>query len=147
MKRDLQSNFKAVLALAPQLLNVADSPGVGVGEVIDLSGYHSCAIVVLAGEVNAGEWVYTLKESDTSNGVFTAVAASDLQGEATGPDVEAASPALFTGENGVVKFGYIGNKRYIRLDVDAPASPASSPDGGYFGAVALLGNGEQLPIA
>jgi hypothetical protein len=100
--RDIANNFAAVAVVAPAVLAATNTSA-----AIDLIGFGSAAVVINTGAIaGAGDFTAKLQESDTTTGGdFTDVAASDLVG---------SFPASLAADS-VVKVGYIGNKRHLRL--------------------------------
>lgn len=127
--KDTFSNFKAVQAIVPAVKAAAAD-----GDAIDMQGFNSALIVVNAGAVAGdGEFSVKLQESDTTtSGDFTDVAAIDQHG--TAPAVIAA--------NSVVKLGYVGSKRYVRVAVTKAGGTSIA-----LGAVAILGHAAVSPVA
>lgn len=140
IQRDIVSNVKAVLAL-----KAVSRAASAFGEVIDLQGYNSAMIALVVGQANYGDWSFVLRECDTSNGTFTAVAASDLQGSF--PDDVQGTDSPDTGEDAAYQVGYIGSKQYIRLDVHPAESGGSPASSLVAGAVAILGVPDQRPVS
>lgn len=126
--KDTFSNFKAVQAVVPAVKTAAAD-----GDAIDMQGFNSALIVVNAGAVAGdGEFSVKLQESDQSGSGFTDVAPVDQHGEA---------PAAIEA-NSVVKLGYVGDKRYIRVAVTKGGGTSIA-----LGAVAILGHAAVSPVA
>jgi hypothetical protein len=102
MNRDLTSCIDAAESLRPAVHD-ADVDG----QTVDLLGADSAAIVVTVGAITgtADDSAIVLEESDASGSGFTAVADADILGS----EPTALEP------NTAYQFGYIGNKRYIRV--------------------------------
>jgi hypothetical protein len=100
--RDLYSNIKAEVALAP-----ADQAASITGAAIDTQDADAIAFIVSTGAITgAGAFGVKLQESDTTNsGDFTDADASIVDSNA--PATLAASA--------VYKLGYRGFKRYARV--------------------------------
>lgn len=104
MYRDINSNLDAQESLRPAV-RTADADG----ESVDLRGADGALIAIsvgaITGTVNATT-AFVLEESDDDS-VFTDVADADILGEEpTGTGITA---------NTAFQFGYIGEKRYIRV--------------------------------
>lgn len=103
--RDLANNIGVQQALPPAVYSASES----LPPVIDLLGFGSAAVVLCTGAiVGDGDFTPKLQESDegtSSPGTFEDVAADEMIGSL--PDTLAA--------DSVVKVGYIGNKRYVRV--------------------------------
>lgn len=127
--RDLANNLGGVPAITPAVQAATAS-----GAPIDLRGFESVAVFVNTGAiVGAGDFTAKLQESDTTtSGDFTDVVAADLVG---------ALPASLAADS-VVKVGYIGGKRYVRvvLTKNGGTSIAAS-------AVAIKGHAHMAPVA
>lgn len=127
--RDLKSNIGVVAALAPAVLSAT-----ATGAAVDLAGFGSAVAVVNTGAiVSAGDFTAKLQESDTTtSGDFTDVAAGDLLG---------TFPASLAADS-VVRVGYIGTKRYIRLVVTKNGGTSIAA-----GAVVVKGHPAIAPVA
>lgn len=117
-------NYNTLKAIKAMEANVVNDDTDGTGEVVDLRGYEAAMLVVNVGE--SGDTLsgsvklnLELKHGDESNlSDAEDVAVADMLGEAGTTD------GLFAvidadGEDGqVYVIGYVGNKRYVRFDVD-----------------------------
>jgi hypothetical protein len=126
--RDIASNLKDVLALAPAVQSACIN-----GPAIDLLGFGSVAAIVNTGAiVGAGDFTAKLQESDTTtSGDFTDVAAGNLVGAFL------ASLAA----DATAKVGYVGNKRYARVVLTKNGGTSIAA-----GAVAVKGNASTRPV-
>lgn len=95
------------------------------GSGVDLLGYQGAEILVPVGAYTSYKHVCALQESDDDS-TYSAVDSGDIQG--TQPTISGVS-------NTVYHFGYIGTKRYIRLDTTG----SGSGSGVIFGAVVIRG--------
>lgn len=110
--------------VASQALDVQGASGAGV---IIVTG-------ILTGEDVSNTLVPALQESDTLvAGDFTAVAAVDVVGGALLGAV---------GDNQVYKVGYLGTKRYIRVNLDFTGTGISSA---YVTVIGMLENNYLVP--
>jgi hypothetical protein len=127
--RDTVHNIGVVQALAPGAIIAT-----ATGAALDLRGFESAAIIVNTGAiVGAGDFTAKLQESDTTTDAdFTDVAASGLQG---------AFPASLAAAS-VVKVGYAGFKRYVRLVVTQNSGTSIA-----VGAVLVKGHAAQCPVS
>jgi len=132
--RDIYHDLVPELSLYPQTLTATAN-----GDAyIDLAGFEGALIAVMAGAVadgSGGTTLYTfeLKESDDHSN-WNAVADDDLLGSE--PSFQAITGETHE-ENAVKTFGYIGSKRYLRVDLVAvPATPGA---GGIFSATVIKG--------
>ncbi len=127
--RDIVHNIGIVQALGPAVLAATTT-----GAALDLKGFESAAVVINTGAIaGSGDFTAKLQESDTTtSGDFTDVAASALQG---------AFPASLVADS-VVKVGYAGFKRYVRLVVTKNSGTSIAA-----GAVLVKGHAAQRPVA
>lgn len=110
---------------------------------VDLLGYEGAIIIISSETITDGTaWVFELKESDDDS-TYTAVAAADLvAGGDTAGDVEPTFTVV-TNDNDDRWFGYVGNKRYLRIDL---TSVTGSPGtGGIFSGIVLKVNPKHAP--
>jgi len=138
--RDLYHDFLPEVSFYP-LLKTAIADG---DAYVDLQGYEGALIIITAGAIADGSGVVTLytwelKESD-DHVTFTAVAAADLLGSE--PSFEAVTGATHE-ENVSKSFGYIGTKRYLRVDLVAVPSTAGA--GGTFSGEVVKGRPRHAP--
>lgn len=126
--RDIVHNIGAVQAIAPAVLAATTTSA-----ALDLLGFDSAAFVVNTGSiVGAGDFTAKVQESDTTTaGDFTDVAASHLHG---------ALPASLAADS-VVKVGYRGFKRYVRLVLTKNSGTSIGA-----GAVLVLGHASERPV-
>jgi hypothetical protein len=126
--RDNVSNFGTVQTIAPAVQAATIK-----GAAVDRLGFESLAFVVNTGAiVGDGDFTAKVQESDTTtDGDFTDVAAGDLIG---------TLPASLAAAS-VVKVGYRGFKRYVRLVLMKNGGTSIAA-----GAVAVLGDAHQRPV-
>lgn len=126
--RDLSPNIGVVQAVAPQVLNATDTSA-----AIDLLGFESAALVIQTGAIaGSGNFTAKLQENDTTTaGDFTDVAAEHLTG---------TFPASLEAD-AVVRVGYRGNKRYIRLILTKNSGTSIA-----VGAVLVKGHPADAPV-
>lgn len=131
--RDIYKNLVPELSLDFQALTAAADGDT----VIDLQGYEGAMIIVAAGTITDGTlYTFELEEGDASDlSDAAAVAAADLVGSE--PDFAASE------DDTVQSFGYIGSKRYIRLNLKTVTGSPST--GGVFGAIILKGLPSHKP--
>lgn len=127
--RDLASNIGAIAALAPAVQSAAVN-----GAAIDLHGFGSVAFILNTGAiVSDGDFGAKVQESDTDvSNDFTDAAAAVVDTDA--PATLAAASAY--------KLGYRGHKRFVRLAITKAGGTSIAA-----GAVAVLGNAAQRPVA
>lgn len=88
--------------------------------------FRSALILVHTGTVTDGTHTVEVQESD-DNSTWTAVADAHLEG--TEPAIGSAD------DNKVYELGYMGYKRYLRVNVTVSGAPAT---GGEYGALVVL---------
>ncbi|KPA99967.1 hypothetical protein [Ahrensia marina] len=100
--RDIANNIGTVQAVAPAVLSATNT-----SDALDLKGFQSACLVINTGAIaGSGDFTAKLQESDTTtSGDFTDVVSEHLIGEL---------PATLEADS-VVKQGYIGHKRYLRV--------------------------------
>lgn len=126
--KDQADRLNAVVALAPISVTATNT-----SSSIDLQGYNSATVFVSCGVITgAANFTPSLTECATSGGTYTAVAASDLIGTPTDPLVAGA----------VAKFGYRGNKRFIKV-----VNTLNSGTSAILSVLVLRGNAEISPVS
>ena len=109
------------------------------GAGIDLKGFESATFIIAIGAaLVTTDADYKLQES-ADNITFTDVAAADIVGDDT-----ILSLTNTTGANKVLKKGYIGTKRYIRIYLTITTGSGGSWP---HSVLAALGNPRQAPVA
>ena len=132
--RDLYSDIKVVNA---RDYDVISTSGTENGEVIDLKGFESCIFVIHnCVPADTGTLAVEVQESDASDSGWAAVADKDLIGSES--DLGFAAHAT-NNDNGVSKIGYIGEKRYVRLNFDTGTATSAVV------AVAIMGHPHEHP--
>lgn len=129
--RNLYRNAKPSLSLAPAARVTGTFNGTGV----DLRGYDSALISVAFGAYTDGTHTPSVQHS-TDNAMFTAVAASDLDGS-----LAAVSAAGST--NSVQCVGYVGANRYVRVVMTV----AGATTGALSSALVVAGHPRSAPVA
>jgi hypothetical protein len=94
-----------------------------VSIVADLAGYDGATAVIQCGTLADADMTTTilLEESDASGSGFTAVADEDLIG------TEVGAAFIFSSDLKMVKLGYKGIKRYLRLTITPAANSGNAP--------------------
>lgn len=121
--RDLHNNLDGAAALTPR--SVAANGTIN-GSTVDVQGYNSVEFLVAAGTITDGTHAVNVQDSDDGSTWADADAASILGAE---PSFAA------TDDNLVKQVGYVGPKRYCRIQLVS----SGVTSGGLFGAVATLG--------
>ena len=132
MEQDLNTEVQIAMAITP-----VAATAIADGSVIDTLGFESIVFAIFSGTLGTGTIDFTLEESDevTFGGEENDVAAGDLIG--TPPTI------LATEDDSVFRFGYIGKKRFLRLQNVETAAWTSM----IHGAVAILSNPKTRPVA
>lgn len=109
--------------------------GTAVDTALYSNNFRDVKFVVLSGAITDGSYAVTVEESDSSGSGYGAVATELVLG----------SLPTFTGsdDNVVKEFGVRPTKRYVRIVVTS----TSTSSGGVLSAVAVMGNGSNLPPA
>lgn len=126
--RDIVSNISVVQVVAP-----AVQAATVTSEAIDLLGVNSAMVVINTGAIaSSGNFTPKLQDSDTTaTEDFADVVAAQLQG--TFPSALEA--------NAVVKVGYAGFKRYVRLVMTKNSGTSIAA-----GAVLVSGGATERPV-
>jgi hypothetical protein len=142
--RDLHNNITVKQALETIVVN-NDTEGTGAS--VDLRGHNAAEMIVdvgLSGDVLSGSVFLELKLQHSDDGsAWTAVSDADFMLGAT-PDANGRFALIDdpAEDQVVVKVGYIGPKRFIRLFVD---TTGTHTNGTPIGAVAVLGRERHAP--
>ncbi|OLE51926.1 MAG: hypothetical protein AUG51_20575 [Acidobacteria bacterium 13_1_20CM_3_53_8] len=126
---DLMNRVSFLPALAPQAARTASANGI----TVDTLGYNGVCFEVQAGVITDGTHVFKLQDSP-DNSVWTDVAATYVQTPSGQTNQFTSSTTAGT----IVKFGYLGVARYVRL----VSTVSGQTSGGFYASVAALG----LPI-
>lgn len=107
--RDLHSNIVAEIAISPASLSATT-----VGSIHDMQGYDALDFVILSGTVTTGDLTPLVEHGDDP-ALADAAAVPDSQLLPTGTGQEAARIFEDADDDTVVRLGYMGSKRYVRL--------------------------------
>lgn len=131
--RDLYHDLLPEISLNIQTLTAAANGDA----IIDLQGFEGALIIVESGDITDGDaYTFELKEGNDS-GLSDAAAVADA-------DLLGSEPVFATTDDNKVKsFGYIGSKRYIRVDLKSCTGSPST--GGYFTALVVKGYPRHKP--
>ena len=131
MNKDLHNNVNGQVFYRPA---VVGADGTTTSQVIDLeaAGANSCDIMAFLGARTDGTFTLTVQDSD-DNVTYAAVADEFLIGD---PDENVLNTAYQ-----MVRYGYIGQKQYLRLSVVASAVTS----GALVGALFVGGNLTDAP--
>jgi len=105
------------------------------GAIIDTVGYHGLEFILRSAVITDGAYTVTMTEGDDS-------------GLSDGATVSAANTLgsiafALTEDNTPKRIGYIGKKRYVRLNIVSTATSS----GGVFNANAVLFSPTHAPVA
>lgn len=132
----LYSNTLARVALTP-VVRTANAAVNGTAVDLGVFGndFRSVLFVVSTGVITDGTHTVTLEVS-ADNSSWSAAATDRIQGSL--PAIGASD------DNTLFQFGYkAGTEQYVRIVV----TTAAATSGGLFGAVAVLGEGSNNPVA
>lgn len=141
--RDLHNNMKAIRTIAPVSLGATAAGGI-VGKVVDRRGFRSVEFVLGYGSITATNATITpvVKHGDAT-GAMTSVADDYLLGTEAAAGIAAGTPRTSNSNKNVTKrLGYIGNKRYVQVNLVPTISGAM-----IASAQVILGNPAIAPVA
>lgn len=129
---DLHDNCEVANALNSQTISTDTTTN---GVIIDTQGYHGLEFILKSGAITDGAYTVTLTHGDNSAlSDGTTVSADDLLGSIAFADTE---------DNTAKRVGYIGKKRYVRMNVVS----TSTSSGGVFSGVAVKFSPFSAPVA
>jgi len=133
--RDLYSNVENEVAFNTTNITSDSTPN---GNIIDLQGFASIVFVLQSGLITDGAYTPELYEGNEAN-------LSDAQLVQSNHLIGSYSNAAFVAsdDNLSKKLGYIGDKRYLRLDIRAQLIIT----GGTISALAVKGNALLAPTS
>jgi hypothetical protein len=130
--KDLSSNIKPVLAIAPGTYLNGTNP---VPVVVDRQGFESVSLVVSSATVTDAQALVV--EHSEDNVTYEAVTQNDCNGSLA--DFLAVAAAE---DSTTRKLGYVGGKRYLKV-----SSAAAGATGAVYGVTAILGHPANAPVA
>ncbi len=138
---DLHNNTRVVTAIVPAAIG---ANGTKTGLVVDRQGYGGVEWVVSYGSVTTTGTVVTVVafEGDVT-GTLTSIADTALLGTEALASLAAGARVAGTGKEVVKRLGYVGNKRYVRLNVVQTGVTSV----GVVGAAAVLHKPSVGPTA
>ena len=138
---DLHNNSRAVMAIVPAAIG---ANGTKTGLVVDRQGYGGVEWVISYGSVTTTGSVVTVVafEGDVT-GTLTSIADTALLGTEALASLAAGARVAGTGKEVVKRLGYVGNKRYVRLNVVQTGVTSV----GVVGAAAVLHKPSVGPTA
>ena len=150
--QDLYHNILPVRALRPQTISTGVSPDVLVSGAIDLLGYFAAQIVVDFGDIDelgaspvgSARIDVRLEHADDDGtgapDVFSNVALDDVIGPTS---VTTGIVASVTTDATLVRVGYRGERRFLRVSL----VPTALPNGGPVAAWVELGHPRHAPAS
>lgn len=106
------------------------------GNIIDTQGFNSLEFFLQVGARTDGTYTLSMEHGDAANLSDTATpAADDIVGTLAATAASAA--------NAVKRVGYVGNKRYVRVNIVS----TSVTSGATAGVLAVLGRASVAPTA
>ena len=118
MRSDMHNDMKASRGLSPVAAAPTGNTAL-VSQIVDTSLFFSTEFVILLGSIADVDATFVVLVEDGDNASLTdnaAVADAQLLG------TEAGAAYLFSDDNKVVKIGYRGSKRYVRVTVTPSAN-------------------------
>ena len=138
--KDLYNHLTLVQAVAPVVVKTGTVPDAAT---VDLAGFNSAVIELSVGLKSADAGTITLKAEHSDATSFANVAAADMQG------VTPAEGVIYTidadsddSTSRIVKFGYVGGKRYLKLTI---AEVDTNTNGVILGVTVVKGHGLDVP--
>lgn len=104
-RRDIHSSVDVVQSLVP-----GEYTSVRSGFGVDLKGYGAAQAVIVGGVLSGAAPIFAFRvqeSDDDSSGSYSTVAVGDLQGSSKEPTIRE--------DDQIVRIGYLGSKRFIRL--------------------------------
>src|SRR5258707_306012 len=136
MGQDLHNNIQVLSVFDPIDLGTGNTAK--VGEIIDGQNAGAVEYIIQTGSLSDSDATFTvlLEEGDSATLADNATpVAADLLGTAAGASF------VFSDDNKIAKFGYVGTKRYTRLTV----TPANNTGVVLISACAILGSLRGAP--
>lgn len=131
MEMDLTSSLAPAVALTIQTINTNTTT---FGAIIDSLGFEALDFNILTGTVTDGTYVITMQDGDDSGLSDAAAVAADF--------IIGLMPPIVAADDNVARhFGYVGKKRYVRLQIVSTGTTT----GAVIGAVAVKGHAKSAP--
>lgn len=122
---DIHNEMTIDTALTSQTI---DSDTTTAGEIIDTEGFEAVEFVMLSGTLTDGAFLPLIQDGDDAAlGDAAAVADAFLT------NTEASAAFALADDDTAKRIGYVGKKRYVRLNIVSSATT----DGGNLAAVAV----------
>lgn len=134
MKYDSQTKLFLVEAIVATQFSSSTQV---LGDIIDTKDFESITFILNFSNYASGTFVMNIEDGNESN-------LSDSEILSVNDDPQTLIPAdsnnLKLEKNGFARIGYVGKKRYLRVDL----FPVSSPVGDAY-VIAILGNAKAMP--
>ncbi len=133
---DLHNSIDVRRAISP-VVSANDTPL--VSQIIDRQGFDSLEFIIAIGVITDAASTYTVLVEDGDNPVLSdnvAVPDTELLG------TESLASFAQDADNSVLKIGYRGYKRYVRLTL----TPANNSGDAPISVIAVLGSPHMAPV-
>ena len=128
--RDVLDNIKVGRGLSPIIQTNSDAAL--VTQIADTQGYDSFSFIIITAGLTDVDAVFAVTMDEGNSPTLadaTAVASYDLLSGTHGTAALTAASFTFANDDSLMRIGYIGNKRYVRLTI--------TPTGNLAGAAPL----------
>lgn len=139
--KDIHSGMLGIVAIGAALVAADNTPA-----AIDLQGYNGAEILLTVGvggitfdATNKVEFTLTHSDDDST---YTAVTDTEMLGVSAISDGIIKSLVVAHGAAAVYRFGYVGNKRYVKLLANFSGTHGA---GTPIAATVLAGKGHDNP--
>lgn len=136
MRFDNFNNHKILEAIAAAAITASENK---VGAIIDLAGFESATFIYQIGTSTAGATFTPKLEEGSSSTLSDAAAVADV--DFIGTELGATFSNGTNDSNMTAKIGYIGDKQFVRLSVQA----GSVTGGSQIAGIAVLGTPRTAP--
>lgn len=141
INKDLHNNMKGMRVVGPVSIG---ANGTVTGKIVDRQGYGGVEFVAGYGAIVATGTVVTLVAFDGDvTGTMTSVADANLLGTEVLASRLGGATTSGVGQNVVKRLGYIGEKRYVRVD----AVKTGTSGTGCIDVKAVLFNPAIAPVS
>lgn len=138
LRKDLHNNLALKNALHCRAISSSTTT---TGVILDLQGYDAVEFLMQMGDWTDGTYTPSIVEGNAAN-LSDGVAVSDANNLF---GTYAACATALNADDTVARLGYrVGKFRYIRLDIVSATVTTGTAE---FGALAILSNADQMPVA
>lgn len=127
-RRDIDKDVVVSSTLLP---NVRTTDATGV--TVDLAGFTKAMFIAHLGTITDGTFAFDAEESDDDS-TWSNIAAGDLSGS--------FANGTSSADDRVQEVGYLGSKRYVRVNLVVTGSPAT---GGAIGVTVVKAGARKAP--